>query len=171
MNLDIQLFADDTENETPIVEEPEVKEEPKPDRTQILRELSKETGLNLFDAEGLKKLKDLQESQKTEQEKLQEQLEFYKNKETEWQKSKLDYESKLKASELGIKSDLLTDALKLAEGNPDNLEEVIKRYPMFKSTEGIKIGLQEKEIKPPNQDSEIEAYMASNPIYKNYRKK
>jgi hypothetical protein len=152
----------------PVVTPPSVEETPPvveaaPSKTDLLRELSKEYDINLFDAEGIKKFKEYQESQKTDIQKKQDELDIYKTKETDWQTEKNGYVAKLKASELGIAPDKLEDALKLAGGNPDNLTEVLKKYPIFKSTDGIKIGIQDKTgTTPPNVGDETAAYMAAN---------
>jgi hypothetical protein len=153
--------------------EPVVAEVEKPvDRKTILRELSTEYGVNLFEADGLKKFKEYTESQKTEQEKLKEQLTTYETEKEQWQREKLEYKAKLKASELRIKPDALEDALKLAEGDPDKLADVLKKYPIFKSTEGVRIGVQEpNNFQAPTDNSEAEKYMAQNPLYKKYNSK
>jgi hypothetical protein len=150
----------------PIVEpvvEPVI--EPKPQtKNELLRELSKEHGVDLFSAEGIAKFKTYQDSQKTAVEKLDERVKTFESKEAEWETEKLEYEGKLKASELGIAPDKLEDALKLADGNPDNLAEVLKKYPVFKSTEGIQIGVQEpNSFQNPTGGTEVEQYMADNP--------
>jgi len=153
----------------PVVVEPEVTPEVTPeikplDRNELLREMSKEYGVNLFDAEGIKKFKEYQESQKTDLQKAQEALKGYQEKETQWQTEKLKYEAKLKASELGIHPDNLDDALKLAEGDPAKLVEVVKKYPFFKSKEGVQIGVTPPgNTPPPSTRTEVEAYMAANP--------
>lgn len=156
----------------PTVETPD----PKKLRNDIMRDLSKELGVNLFEAEGVKQVKTLIDSQKTEQQKLQEQVEAYENEKAQWESSKREYEAKLKASELGIKADSLEDALKLAEGNPDNLAEVIKKYPIFKQTGDVRIGVQDpNNNSQPSGNSEVEAYLAENygskPGYAKYIKK
>ena len=134
-----------------------------PTKQELLRELSKEYGVNLFEADGIKQFKEYQESQKTETQRLQEQLESYKTKESEWKSTQLEYQSKLKASELGIAQENLKDALKLAEGNPDNLVEVLKKYPMFKSNKGIRIGVTDpNNDNTPSGQTEKEQYMAKN---------
>src|SRR6056297_4252798 len=114
--------------ETEETVEPTVEqvEETQPSRKELLRELSKEYGVNLFDADGLKQFKEYTESQKSEQEKLQEQLKAYEDEKAKWQSKQLEYESKLKASQLGIKDEYLEDALKLANNEPDKLAEVVK---------------------------------------------
>lgn len=159
--------------DTPV--EPSVEEPKQPTKQEILRELSKEVGLNLFEKEGLEKLKGLVDSQKTEQEKLQEQLELYKTKETEYETKLKNYEAKLKASELGIKSDFLEDALKLANNDPNKLADVIKKYPVFKTTGDISIGLQDPNNNAqPSGNSEVEEYIAKNynkPEFQKYLKK
>jgi len=133
-------------------------------KNEVLRELSKELGINVFEAEGLQQVKSLIDSQKTEQEKLAEKVQSYETEREQWQREKLEYESKLKAGELGIHPDNVEDALKLAEGDPNKLAEVVKKYPMFKAKDGIKIGMQTPNNQtPPTSKSEAEAYMAKNP--------
>ena len=68
--------------------------DPKAARQEALRELSKELGVNLFDAEGVKKVKEILDSQKTEQEKMAEKLAKYEADSKSWQAEKLAYESK-----------------------------------------------------------------------------
>ena len=158
--------------ETPEVKKVEETIDPKQVRQETLRELSKELGVNLFEAEGLKQVKSLIDSQKSEQEKLQEKLKAYEEEKAVWQKQELNYKTKLKASELGIHNDHLEDALKLAENDPEKLVEVVKKYPMFKTKEGIKIGVQNPTgSTPPTDRTEVEAYMAQNPKYRKYIKK
>lgn len=163
---------------TPTVVVPEVTPvtptpaDPKATKQEVLRELSKELGINVFEAEGLRKVKELIDSQKSEQDKLQERLTAYEAKEVEWQKESLNYKAKLEASKLGIHPDYMEDALKLAGNEPDKLAEVIKKYPMFKTKEGIKIGVQEPlGTKQPTGNSDAEAYMAKDPRYAKYYKK
>ena len=138
------------------------------DRNEMLRDLSKEYGVNLFDAEGLEKFKQFTESQKTELEKAQEVITAFEAEKNTWESKQLEYESKLKASELGIKQEVLEDALKLAGNDPNNLAEVIKKYPMFVNNKGIKIGIQNpNNNNAPSGLTEAELYMAQNPrLYK-----
>lgn len=149
---------------------PEVKPvDPKVARREVLLDLSKELGVNVFEAEGLQKVKELLDSQKTEQEKLQEQLKAYEEEKATWHKQELAYKTQLEASKLGIHSDYVEDALKLAEYDPSKLADVIKKYPMFKNKDGIKIGVQNPTgTKPPSANTEAEAYMAQNARYRKY---
>ena len=152
-------------NEPPV--EP-TEPKPTPTKNEILRELSKEYGVNLFEAEGLQKYKEYVDSQKTEQDKMQEQLQEYEQEKSKWESERLNYESKLKATQLGINEDNLADVLKLADNDPNKIEEIVKKYPNFRSKDGIKIGVQDPaNNKQPTDKSDVEAYMASNPrIYK-----
>ena len=154
----------------------ETVETKQPTKQDIMRELSKEYGMNLFDVEGLQQFKEYQDSQKTEQQKLQEQLKALNDEKAQWESSKLEYESKLKASELGIKAEYLEDALKLADNDPAKLAEVIKKYPSFKTTGDVRIGVQNpNNSATPTGNSEVEEYMAktygNNPSYAKYIKK
>lgn len=160
------------ETPTETVETPD----PKKARNEVLRDLSKELGVNLFEAEGMEQVKTLIESQKSEQQKLQEKLEAYENEKAQWETNKREYEAKLKASELGIKSEYLEDALKLANNEPDNLAEVIKKYPIFKQSGDVRIGVQDPNNNAnPTGNTEVEAYLAerakTDPAFRKYLKK
>lgn len=156
----------------PVVEpkvEPVV--EPTLNKNDLMRDLSKELGINLFDVNGLKQFKEYTESQKTEQQKLQEQLVAYENEKAQWQSEKLEFTAKLKASELGIKADALEDALKLAGGDPNKLADVIKKYPVFKSTDSVRIGVQDpNNFQAPTGGTEAEQYIKQNYSDKKYEK-
>src|SRR6056297_2353294 len=167
---------EETKVEETVVEETETPEVKKveeegntPTKNELLREMSKEYGVNLFEAEGLQKYKEFVESQKTEQEKLQEQVQTYEQEKSAWENQRLEYESKLKATQLGIKEDNLADVLKLADNDPNKIEEVVKKYPIFKSKEGVKIGLQDPHNnKQPTDMSEVETYMSQDPKYRQW---
>jgi len=144
-------------------------------KKEALRELSKEFGFNAFEPSEIKtkfnEFTDWQKSQLTEQENLQAKIDLHETEKSAWQTEKLDYQSQLEASKLGINPDKIKDALLLAGGDPSKLAEVIKTYPIFKSKDGITIGLTNpKNHKTPTDRTELEAYMASNPMYKNYTK-
>lgn len=157
--------AGDTPPPTPPNNPPKVDE--KELRNQLLRELSKEHGVNLFDAEGLKQFKEFNDSRKTELEKTNEELESYRAKESEWQTEKQKLTAQLKGMELGIAQDSLEDALKLADNDPDKLPEVVKKYPHFRTENGITLGVGRGQTPPPTGKTEVEQYMADNPrIYK-----
>lgn len=138
-------------------------EERKNMRNEIMREMSKEYGFNLFDADGIKSFKEFTENQKTDLEKSQEVIKGFTEEKAKWESERLELNAKLQASALGIHQDNLEDALKLAGGDPSKLEEVVKKYPVFKSQEGIKIGVQQPSGQtPPNGKTEVEQYMAEN---------
>lgn len=147
------------------------KEEAKKQRNEIMRGLSEEYGFNLFDADGIKQYKEYLDSQKTEHEKVQEELNALKTEKETWTQEKSKFAAQIKASELGISKENLEDALKLAGGDPEKLADVVKKYPVFKSKEGIQIGIQGQETPPPTGNTEAEEYMAQNPMYRNYLKK
>jgi hypothetical protein len=169
-----KIAADKVIEDTKVKEAAELKAT---NKTEALRELSKELGINAFEPTELKEkfneFTKWQTDQKSEQEVLQGEVDAYKLKETEWLTKETEFNGKLKASELGIPTDKIEDALKLAGGNPDNLAEVIKKYPIFKSTEGIHIGVQQSnEFQNPTGGTEAEQYMADNPqVYGKYVKK
>jgi MarR-like DNA-binding transcriptional regulator SgrR of sgrS sRNA len=144
-------------------------------KTEAMRELSKELGINAFNPVELKAKFDeyntWKTSQKSEQDILQEQLDSYKTKESEWQTKEAVLNGKLKSTELGISEKDLPDALLLAGNDYEKLADVIKKYPAFVSKEGIKIGVTDpNNSKPPTGQTEVDIYMAenyaNNPYYK-----
>ena len=158
--------ADTITTDTVTTEPPAV--DVKKEMTELKRSISKDLGINIFEPEGLKQVKDLLDSQKTDQEKLAEQLAQYQERENEWANERTKLQAQLKATELGIAKDSIEDALKLADGNPDNLEQVVKKYPHFRSQNGITIGMGGNDTPPPTGKTEVEQYMAQDPKYKKY---
>lgn len=143
---------------------PEPNPEPVPDqkelRNKLLRELSQEHGVNLFDAEGLSKFKEYQESQKTELQRREEALKSYQEKETAWETERRQLVAQNKAMQLGIDTDHMEDALKLADNDPERLEEVIKKYPNFRTKKGIQIGVNDPGGTGPSGQTEAEQYLS-----------
>ena len=91
--------------------------DPKKEKDRILREMSKEYGVNLYSAEGLAKFKEFQDANKTEQEKLQDQLNSLTDKETEFKTKEESYQATIAALQLGIDESKLNDAIALAKIN------------------------------------------------------
>lgn len=119
-----------------LTQEQPTSEDKSKSKTEILREMSKEYGVNLFDAEGLAKFKEYQEAQKTEQEKLQEKLAQYKEEVNQTKQKVSQYEAQIAGLELGIPQDRLADALALAKTNmtegqsiKESLEIIQNKYP------------------------------------------
>lgn len=102
-------------------------------RKEVLRDLSKELGINAFDPnevkEKFKEYDEFKKNQLTEQERLEADLKSYKEKEEQWAKKETTYEAKFKAIEIGIDTEKIDKALKLADGNVDLLGEVAKEFP------------------------------------------
>lgn len=121
LNMEQDLTIETTVTETEPIQEvtqPVVTEtKPALDRNQILREMSKEYGINLYSAEGLAAFKKFQDDNKTEQEKLQDQLNSLKEKENEYKTKEESYQAQIAALQLGISEDKLNDALALAKIN------------------------------------------------------
>jgi hypothetical protein len=127
---------------------------------QMRRDISKEYGLNAFDAKEVKakldKMTEWEQSQKTEQEKLQEQLTSYESKQQEWATEKAKYDFKFGALENNIDSTKIDKLYKLTDGDATKIEEVLKEFPSFVKQETNKnqahITLQTKQQKPNEGD-------------------
>jgi len=155
-----------------LIEETKVKEAAElkaTNKKEALRELSKELGINAFEPAELKtkfnEFTTWQNDQKTEQEKLQAKVDLLDKEKTDWQSKQLNYETQIEASKQGIAVDNIDDAMKLAGGDPSKLAEVVKKYPVFASKEGITIGVTNLNNTPPGGGTEVDQYMAKN--YKN----
>lgn len=133
--------------------------------TEVLRELSKQFGVNLFEESGVKN--------------LQETITTIKNEANQW-KEKWDITNKQlesiqlekEALALGFKPDALTEAIALARVNikdgqsvVDGLKVVQEKYAgVFTVTQDIgQIKNDGKHEKPPLKGSEVEEYMKTNP--------
>lgn len=138
-------------------------EEKKKVRTEVMQEMSKEYGFNIFDADGIKAFKGFLDGQKTEQQKLQENVNSLTTEKEGWLKEKLELQTKLKATELGINPESIEDALKLAGNDPDKLPDVIKKYPLFKAKDNVVIGVHQQGGQAPTGKTEAEEYMKNNP--------
>lgn len=161
-------------NDAKILAETQAAELKTQSKAEALRDLSKQLGINAFEPNELKAKFDefakWQVSQKSEQEILQGEVEAFKLKETEWESSKLKYASELMALKLNIAYDNLEDVMKLADGDVSKFEEVVKKYPNFKSKTGIHIGVNANNgTGQPGDMTEAEKYMAANPkLYGRY---
>lgn len=161
MNLENHVFytTEDT-GATPPAEE-------KVKSTEVLRTLSKQFGVNLFEPDGVKALTDkLAKEQgeittlKTNHDTLFKTVEEYKVKEQ-------DYELKFEALSLGFQAGDLQDVLVLAknyakDGNiKEGLKKVQEKYAKAFSTQIGKV----KEINDTEKLTEAERYMRKNPKY------
>lgn len=143
-----------------------------PTKAELLKELSKDLGFDAFNPKEVRKqfdaLKEFQESQKTEQEKLQEKLAIYEAKENSFKTKEDDYEARIAGLELGISSDKLADALALAKNNitdgqsiKEGLALVKEKYADMFVTKGsgqkIEIGTQTNSNNTAQQQEQDEA--------------
>lgn len=106
-----------------------------PNRQELMRELSKEYGINLFDADGIKAFKEYQESQKTEIEKMREQLEAAQAKEAATQKALEEQKLNLLRIQHGIGEEKFGDFLAIANAKVNDtttieqaFEQTVKEY-------------------------------------------
>ena len=115
--------------------------------------LLKELGIDDFEnaKEGLQKFREWQESQKTEQEKLQETLKKLQTDNEALANENANLKAQLAALKQGVKADSLEDVVALAERLvndettiDDAIKQVIEKYPHFAE----KVSEEEQEQKP-----------------------
>jgi hypothetical protein len=155
----------------------ETSTETKKSSAEILRELSKQFGVNLFEDSGVQALNEKLTtttnelaSEKQARLKAEEAIKAFETKEQENQ-------LKIEALSLGFTSDNLEEALALAKvyAKDGNIADGLKKAKeKFGSVLTGNIGTQFNDMqgeKPDVPKSEIEKYMAANPHkYKNYIK-
>src|SRR5690554_4972999 len=115
--------------------------------------LLKELGIDDFEnaKEGLQKFREWQESQKTEQEKLQETLQKTQTDNEALANENANLKAQLAALKQGVKADSLEDVIALAERLvndettiDDAIKQVIEKYPNFAEN----VSEEEQEQKP-----------------------
>lgn len=142
-------------------------------KAEQLRELSKEYGFDAFKPEEVKsklaEFKAFQDSQKTEQEKLQAELDTLKKNENTHKAEKEKYEGQIAGLELGIPKEKLNDALVLAKNSlsdgqtiKDGLKAIQEKYKdTFKQNSGVTLQVgSQMGNEDPNNNKPIEPALA-----------
>jgi hypothetical protein len=142
----------DTPPPTPVVPTAEeVANAKRREKNTLLREMSKEHGVDLFTPEGLKAFKQYQDDQLTDNEKLTTRIKEFETSQGEHD-SKLqttvrDYESKIAALEYNVDPANMNDVMTLAsamegEDIKANIKAVIDKHPHFvKEATTVKQGI------------------------------
>lgn len=113
--------------------------------------LLKELGIDDFEnaKDGLKKFREYQESQKTEAEKKEDELNRLKNENAEFTKENGRLSATISALKSGVKAESVDDVILLAQkevseevGIDEAIKKVIEKYPLF-------AGKEEKKETPP----------------------
>jgi hypothetical protein len=146
-----------TPDTPPVVDTPpvptaeEVANGKRKEKNTLLREMSKEHGVDLFTPEGLKAFKKYQDDQLTDNEKLNTRIKEFETSQGEHD-SKLqttvrDYESKIAALEYNVDPANMNDVMTLAsamegEDIKANIKAVIDKHPHFvKEATPVKQGI------------------------------
>lgn len=123
------------EVETVVTPEIETKIDIEKTKKDWLRDLSKDLGINAFDPKEVKakfdKMTEWEETQKSEQEKLQEKLTSYETQANEWNKKETEYKFKFAAFDKQIDPSKIDKLFKLTDGDTKNIDEVLKEFPSF----------------------------------------
>jgi molecular chaperone GrpE (heat shock protein) len=172
--LTAEQIAENEAADLKVKEEQEKQDiEKKATKAEQLRKLSKEYGFDAFKPEEVKsKLEEFtkwQDSQKTEQERIQAELDTLKENEDVHKKEKQTYEDQIAGLELGIPKEKLNDALALARNNlsdgqtiKDGLKAIQEKYKdMFVNPNGVtlEVGSQMRD-EDPNKNKKIDPALA-----------
>ena len=185
MAEEVKVETVETENtqEQVEVEQVETKEtetttETKKSSAEILRELSKLYGVNLFEQDGLQAFNDNITSIKTQLTTEKEAREKAEGAIKAFEQEKAETNVKIEALSLGFTSENLEEAIALAKvyAKDGNIVDGLKKAKeKFGSVLGGNIGTQFNDMKgekPHVAKTEIEKYMAQNPQkYGKYLKK
>lgn len=161
------------DEKTKKIENPEVdnKTEAKttetgPSRSELMRELSKEYGINLFDADGIRQFKEYQDSQKTELEKIREELEQARIREVEAKEALEKQKLNLLKTQYGIADEKFNDFLAIATAKTndqvsieDAFKQTVEEYGTLfvaeKQKDNIKLGV---EVQTDSRNQEVKTF-------------
>lgn len=168
--MELENQVETATTETSQVETKPVVETPtsvKP--SEVLRDLSKHFGVNLFDADGLPQLKEKLTTQSNEHKTLQETVQALTGETQTLKQKAQDYEIHIEALGMGFKPETLTEVLALAKVNVNDGQSITDGLKTVKEKYGSvfvlqqQIGTQFNDIKGDKQKiakSDQEAYMA-----------
>lgn len=154
----------------------EKDKEEKPNRNEILRELSKELGVNLFDVEGLKELKNLKDDHASQIETIKKELDEIKSRELKAQQEADNARLETLRMKYNIDPDKFKDFLVLTEARvtdeksveqafTETLEQYGDTFISKKPREQIQLGIQIDGANPVKEEVEsfdqavLEAYL------------
>ena len=166
MEQEIQVETVETQNtqeQVEVVEQPQTKVK----SSDVVRELSKTFGVNLFDENGLTMLKEKLDAEKLEYATLKDTAKQLTEKEQLFAQKEQDYQVKIEALGLGFQLNNLDEVLALARVNvkegqtlSDGLQAVKQKYgSVFATTD---IGTQHNDLKGDKPDplkSEQDKYL------------
>lgn len=153
MEQEVQVETVETQNTQEQVEQPQTKVK----SSDVLRELSKTFGVNLFDENGLTMLKEKLDAEKLEYTQLKDTSKTLTEKEQLFAQKEQEYQVKIEALGLGFQLDNLDEVLALAKVNVkegqtliDGLKSVKQKYgSVFATTD---IGTQHNDLKGDKPD-------------------
>jgi len=168
----------EVETTTETIETEEVVEAKKSNATEVLRELSKQFSVNLFEEGGLETLKGKWQEKETVLTSTKAELDTLSKEKSNFAQLENDYKVQIEALGMGFGQESLEEVLALAKvhakGNPiqDGLKIVKEKYGnVFTVAESI--GLLHNDVKgdkPNVPRTEQERYMAQNPLYAHFEK-
>lgn len=172
--MNIQMFAE----ETPPAQQPQVTP---PEQnggiksSEVLRELSKHLGINLFDKEGIETFKSSYGELKSGLSAKDEAIRTLENEKTSFAQKEADYQLKIEALGLGFKAETLEEVLALAKVNAkdgdvkEGLKKVKEKFGSFMTSQAF--GTQHNDGTPPPMKTEQERYLENNRLYQAYKNK
>ncbi len=180
MDNEVQVETVETQKEQVAnVETTKVVEEAKKVKsTEVVRELAKKFGVNLFEEGGLQALEEKLNAKETEYTNTQTRLKELTEKETLFAQKEQEYQVKLEALGMGFTADNLEEVLALAKvhakDNPisDGLKIVKEKYGKVFAN-NVDIGLLHNDgnkEKPDIAKTEQEKYLSQSPAVRAYNK-
>ena len=177
MENEVQVETVETQKEQ-VAETTKVEEAKKVKSTEVVRELAKKFGVNLFEEGGLQALEEKLNAKETEYTSAQTKLKELTDKETLFTQKEQEYQVKLEALGMGFTADNLDEVLALAKVHAkdkpilEGLKVVKEKYGKVFAT-GVNIGLQHNDLSDDKLDitkTDMEKYMSQSDAVRKYQK-
>ena len=147
--------------------------------SEVLRDLSKHFGVNLFDADGLPQLKEKLTTQSNEHKSLQETVQALTGETQTLRQKEQDYQIHIEALGMGFKPETLTEVLALAKVNVNDGQSITDGLKAVKEKYGSvfvlqqQIGMQFNDIKGDKEKiakTDQERYMSQSKAVQKWEK-
>lgn len=174
-----RLFSDDAGSGNPQASAPATPADKKGgvSSKDVVRQLSKEFGVNLYAEDGIAQLKQKIGTHQNEASIYKSKVEAYEKEIGEYKTKYSTLETQHEALKLGFPSDKLNDVIALANAKKKPDQTIVDGLQLVKQDYGHVFGLSGAgsigighQTPPPAHKTEAERYMAKNPQYQRFLK-
>lgn len=164
--------------ETTKVTETTPQEKEKVKSSEVLRELSKKYGVNLFEPDGIKAFEDMVAKKEVEADTWKSKHNTLEATYNSTSKQIEDYKVQIEALGMGFKRENLDEVMALAKVNTKEGQSIVEGLKVVKSKYGNvfgsgNIGTQKRDLggeQPDQPRNEVEKYMAQSPAVQAWKR-